>query len=223
MICVSLARKPYNECLDIAARVPMVEMRLDSIPLSPDQMQELTRVQPRWVATCRPGGLYDETARCRQLLAAVRCGAAYVDVEYEARPELLDAVREEAASRGCRLIISYHHYELTPPTEELCHLVEAAFGKGADRVKVATMALNPGDCARLMSLYSLYPNLIVFGMGAAGKITRIAAPLLGADFTFASLSDGQETAPGQLTLEACQLIYKTIEPESPACKQDSHE
>jgi 3-dehydroquinate dehydratase-1 len=34
-------------------------------------------------------------------------------------------------------------------------------------------------------------------MGEKGKLTRLAAPLLGSVFTYASLGEGKETAEGQ--------------------------
>ena len=40
--------------------------------------------------------------------------------------------------------------------------------------------------------------MVVLGMGEMGKITRIMAPFLGAEFTFAAMDEGKETAPGQI-------------------------
>jgi 3-dehydroquinate dehydratase len=48
-------------------------------------------------------------------------------------------------------------------------------------------------------------------MGAAGKITRVAAPLLGAPLTFASRSPGQETAEGQFDIASLSTLLETIQ------------
>ena len=49
--------------------------------------------------------------------------------------------------------------------------------------------------------------MVVIGMGREGLITRVAAPFLGAEFTFASPGKGKETAPGQLSrAELANLI-----------------
>jgi 3-dehydroquinate dehydratase-1 len=47
-------------------------------------------------------------------------------------------------------------------------------------------------------------------MGDAGKITRIAAPLLGAPFTYASAEDTKKTAPGQIKADKIDAIIKMI-------------
>jgi len=44
-----------------------------------------------------------------------------------------------------------------------------------------------------------------------GRITRVMGPYLGAAFTFASLEEGGDTAPGQLTVEQLNEIYKVID------------
>ncbi len=47
-------------------------------------------------------------------------------------------------------------------------------------------------------------------MGDAGRITRVAAPLLGSEFTFASPGEGRETAPGQMSASQLNAIYKIL-------------
>ncbi len=48
------------------------------------------------------------------------------------------------------------------------------------------------------------------GMGKDGRITRIAAPLLGAPFTYASLDNTRETASGQLDSRTLKQIIDMI-------------
>jgi 3-dehydroquinate dehydratase-1 len=47
-------------------------------------------------------------------------------------------------------------------------------------------------------------------MGEMAGLTRVAAPILGAEFTFASSDKSDETAPGQLTIEELLSIYKIV-------------
>jgi 3-dehydroquinate dehydratase-1 len=54
-------------------------------------------------------------------------------------------------------------------------------------------------------------SIIVIGMGAMGKITRIVAPLLGSPFTFASLGEGKETAEGQMAAEKMRKLMGELE------------
>jgi 3-dehydroquinate dehydratase-1 len=50
-------------------------------------------------------------------------------------------------------------------------------------------------------------------MGDAGKITRIIAPLLGAEFTFASMDGFETTAPGQISYSRMKSILSNLEEE----------
>jgi 3-dehydroquinate dehydratase-1 len=43
-------------------------------------------------------------------------------------------------------------------------------------------------------------------MGKKGRLTRIAAPLLGSLFSYATLSEGQETAEGQMTAASLERL-----------------
>jgi 3-dehydroquinate dehydratase type I len=61
-----------------------------------------------------------------------------------------------------------------------------------------------------MALYEKNKNIIAFCMGQIGTITRIAAPLLGADFTYAALESKLATAPGQLIVDEMKDIYKMM-------------
>ena len=66
------------------------------------------------------------------------------------------------------------------------------------------------DNARLLGLLDDSKKIVVIGMGDKGRITRIAAPLLGSPFTFASLSKGKETAPGQIDKEKLEALLRNI-------------
>jgi 3-dehydroquinate dehydratase len=52
---------------------------------------------------------------------------------------------------------------------------------------------------------------VIIGMGEQGRILRIVSPYLGASFTYASLEEGKETAPGQLSMKQMNDIYKVID------------
>jgi len=51
---------------------------------------------------------------------------------------------------------------------------------------------------------------VVIGMGEKGRITRVMAPFLGAEFTFASPESGGETAPGQLSVNQLNELFNVI-------------
>ncbi len=209
-ICVSIGDVPFAACLQLASAWPLVEVRLDLMKLDPGKIDVLAMQCRQWIATCRPGE-YTELERTIQLSAAIRAGATYVDIEYEAEAGYRQALIDLARQYQCKVIISYHHFELTPDDITLSEIIENSRTMGADRVKLAVTAQSDADCARVMALYAQYDHLIAFAMGETGKITRIAAPLLGADFTFASIDEAHLTAPGQLTASQMEVIYRILE------------
>ena len=48
-------------------------------------------------------------------------------------------------------------------------------------------------------------------MGKKGRISRILSPLFGANFTYASIKEGLETASGQLSIEQFKRIYSLLD------------
>ena len=208
-ICVSLGGMPFHTCMQLALKLPLVEVRLDLLKPDPEKIELLAMQCRQWIATCRPEN-FTEQERTAFLSAAIRAGATYVDIEYEAEPAYRQPLIDLAQQYQCKIIISYHNFELTPDIEALNLIAKRSAEMGADCVKIATTANSPADCARVMSLYDRHEHIIAFAMGDIGKITRIAAPFLGAGFTFASIDEAHLTAPGQLTASQMEVIYRAM-------------
>jgi 3-dehydroquinate dehydratase-1 len=129
------------------------------------------------------------------------------------------------------VILSYHNFKTTPPGDKLERIIDQCFLEGADIAKVACQVHFLSDCVRLLSLYGYQPldgktsgendnrdtgdsrGIIAIGIGEKGKITRVAAPLLGAPFTYASIVTGLETAPGQVDADTLAKIYRLLRVE----------
>lgn len=213
MICVSIANMDRDACLSLVSDFHVVEIRLDLLDLTADDMAAITQKARCWVATCRPGA-YSPEKRMEQLSQAIQAGASYVDIEYESVPVFREPLVKLARSKGCKVMISYHDFKQTPNRETLCRIIRQSFNMGADRVKLATMANTKADSARILSLYDDFDRLLAFAMGTEGRISRLAAPLLGADFTYASAGEGTETAPGQFTASQLEVIYAVVNPRN---------
>jgi 3-dehydroquinate dehydratase type I len=117
---------------------------------------------------------------------------------------------ELAKKNNCSIIISYHNFQQTPSTSELNEIATNCFKLGADIVKISTMINSNADNAKILSLYERTEKIISFGMGDKGKITRIIAPLLGAEFTYAAVSSSKTIAPGQLGKEEMLAVLNTL-------------
>lgn len=210
MICVAISNKNKDEILYTLNRVEMAEIRLDLCKLSDGDLTEIFGHSTPTIATCRPENSGKEL-QLDILSKAIAAGADYVDIEIEADEQQRNALIQIAREHHCRVIISYHNYTETPGLRELYQIADECFALGADVAKLAVAASDKSDAARILSLYSMDKPLVVLGMGDAGKITRIAAPLLGAEFTFAAMDDGTSTAPGQITVSAMNDMLSILE------------
>jgi 3-dehydroquinate dehydratase-1 len=227
MICICIGEPIVKHCRKILLDpdIEMAEIRLDGANLSAHEIQTIFSMHPRLIATCRPG---NHTGKERKIVlaTAIIAGAAFVDIEVEAEPAFKDELIQTAHVQGCRVILSYHNFETTPPRGELETILDQCVSDGADIVKVACRVHSVSHCLRLFSLYH-HPKvkignetgsektgdscqIIAIGMGDKGKITRVAAPFLGAPFTYASIVTGLETAPGQVDADTLGKIYRLL-------------
>jgi len=200
MICVSLAEKDPHVCLDTLKKLEIAEIRIDLCGYSDESIRQVFSCRKKTIATCRPGD-YSDDDRKRKLKLAILSGATFVDIEFEATNEYRTELLEFAHDHQCDVIISYHNYKNTPELDELEKIMLRCFEYGADIAKIATMVNVNRDNSKILSLYKAPGRLIALGMGELGKITRIVAPFLGAEFTYASLSEDNTTAPGQISYE----------------------
>ncbi|VVB98403.1 3-dehydroquinate dehydratase [uncultured archaeon] len=210
MIFVSIAEPTLKGCLDALKGAAAAEIRLDAMDVSEKDVEKIFQQKARLIATCRPGSK-SEGKRKSLLLAAIDAGAAYVDVEVDASDAYKNEIAKGAKARNCKIIVSYHNYEKTPGRAELDQIVGWCFESGADIAKIACKSNSDADNARLLGLLDTDRKMIVIGMGEKGKITRIAAPLLGSELTFASASKGKETADGQIDSKKLEKLMGELE------------
>ena len=182
----------------------MAELRLDYLQEPPNLEYLLAGRRCPVVVTNRPprqGGLYggSEAERVALLREAVQLGAEYVDIEHDAVGRLRERL-------GTRVIVSYHNFEETPP--DLHRIAQMLVGTGGDIIKIATYVKDVSDNIRLCQLASdLGVPKIILGMGQKGVVTRILSRKFGSYLTYAALSGGLSSAPGQLTVEQLQGVY----------------
>ena len=209
MICVSLAHMDFDTCLRYAGNEPFVEFRFDLLDAGPAQVISLVSKSRRCIATCRHGKM-TENNRFMILQTALEAGADFVDLDLESDLHFIEDLIPTARSKGSDVIVSYHDFEKTPQAEELERIVSDCRTAGADLVKIACQVNQREDLVHLFHLYRHNVRMVVIGMGEKGVISRVAAPFLGAEFTYASPGDGQETAPGQISKERLQHLLDGI-------------
>ena len=210
---VHRARSKY---LRAARKGLWAEIRLDYLE-QPD-LKRLFRTHPGPViATNRlagQGGRWQgsEEERRRLLLEAMDLGADFLDVELAAdaawRQDLWDR-------RGqAKIILSWHDFAGTPEAPRLEAVMNEMLAAAADVLKVVTMARQPEDNLRVLSLIprarAQGREIIAFCMGPLGKWSRVVAPLLGSYLTFAPFTKKGASAPGQLTVNELKRAWKAL-------------
>jgi len=210
MICASISEKNLEKCIEAINKVDMAEIRIDLAGYSNDEIKELFSKNKKLIATCRPGKIKD-SERVEMLKIAIESGATYVDIEFEAPLEYKNDLIGFAHKLQCDVIISYHNYDRTPELDELEKIVHSCYSQGADLAKIATHVNMNRDNSKILSLYKGPGRLVAIGMGDLGRISRIVAPFLGAEFTYASLNDNAATAPGQISYDKLNQFILEIQ------------
>lgn len=210
MICMSIADVSVQETLKIIESTELSEVRLDRIKFTGADISKIFSSENKTIATFRPVDSVSEEERKSILIQAVNAGAAYIDIEVENNDDFKKSIIETAVLKKCKIIMSYHNYDKTPAMRELELIMNWCCEDKVDIVKIACQVNSSEDCSRLLSLYSYEKPVISIGMGERGKITRIAAVLLGAPFTYASLDASRKTAPGQFEYDRLKTIIDMI-------------
>lgn len=223
MICTSIQHKTYPQILDIlnAPEVEMAEIRLDLCELSDEEIEDLFGCSDTpLVATCRFGALPWEEVE-RRLSLAVSAGARFADLEIEAPASVSKRFQKLCRINGTEIIRSFHDFDSTPDDEMLQMALARCFRYGADVAKIVTACTSADDVKRLQALYtivlegvdSMQGRLIAFGMGEAGRMSRLECLRRGAPFTYACFSKGEATAPGQWTAaDMHKAVYGDLRP-----------
>ena len=210
MICVSIADVTVTEAIKIIETNELSEVRLDLIQFTPEDIKKLFSTKNKTIATYRPSDSVSDSDRITTLIDAINAGASYVDIEVENDDAFKNKIITAAKLKNCKTIVSYHNYTKTPVIRELEQIMRWCFESNGDIAKIACHVDSVEGCSRLLSLYSYGNPIISIGMGQDGKITRIAATLLGAPFTYASIDESKKTAPGQFDSGKLKTIIDMI-------------
>jgi 3-dehydroquinate dehydratase-1 len=211
-ICAVIVGKRIEAAKEIEPLVDLFEVRIDLIG---DGWQDVVRqLKKPWIACNRctdEGGQWqgNEARRIEKLLEAIELGADIVDVEL--RTKNLEKV-VQAVRKRTECLLSYHDLEKTPSLDDLKAIVRRQLKSGADICKVVTTALAFENILTVLELIPEFPKarMISFAMGTMGVVSRILCPLVGGDFTYASIERGKESAEGQITVRELIDVYRLM-------------
>ena len=225
-LCVAIQANSPAELLERAEAAQIdskfLEFRLDSLPKPDAALPKLKKFLAEHrdvtaIATCRRkqfGGNFVGSliAELEVLLASAEAGCQIIDLEVEsaeaARPAQLAKFRASLREAGAALLISFHDFTRTKGLEKAAERIEAF---EPDYVKVVSTARSLADTLAVLKLiedHSLSSHVVGIAMGEEGIVSRVLGPRAGAAFTFAALSDSDETAQGQVAARTLRDLYR---------------
>lgn len=212
-ICAVIVNNDLEAIKRVEVFVELFEVRIDLIG---NGWQELVKqLKNPWIACNRiadEGGKWEkgEIERIEELLKAVELGANIVDIELSTR-NLEEAIPQIKKKAKC--LLSFHDLEKTPPLIRMKDIVQRELDAGADICKVVTTAQRFEDNLTTLQLITEFPKIeiVSFAMGPFGFASRFLCPLVGGDFTYASIEKGRESASGQITVSDLRKLYEMVE------------
>jgi 3-dehydroquinate dehydratase / shikimate dehydrogenase len=220
-VCLALTGSDPADLLDKAESLirhnPFLEFRLDYLAkpgLAFPKIKSFFEVHPHAVviATCRRaanGGKFrgSVASQLEVLSKAAAAGCQLLDVELQTaskcKAEQLQKLRGKAA-----LVLSFHDFHATKKLEET---LEKMRHYAADFYKVVSTATTLSDNVTMMKFLEKEGDrhsLVGLCMGEQGIISRVLGVRAGSAFTFAALSAGEQTAPGQVTVQDLRNVYR---------------
>ena len=212
-ICAVIVNNDLKAIEETEPFVDLFEVRIDLIG---DGWQELVKhLRKLWIACNRSadeGGSWmkDETSRIDELVKAAELGADIIDIELGTR-SLNEAMQQ--INKKAKCLLSFHELKVTPPLDKMKEIVQRQSEAGADICKVVATAQSFEDNLTVLRLIAEFPRtrIVSFAMGPFGLVSRVLCPLVGGDFTYASIEKGKESAPGQITARNLRKLYEMVE------------
>lgn len=226
MICAVIPGPNFadvqQQIVHATAVADVIELRLDNFFSSGD-LPTLVALRKTYaipmIFTLRSrqqGGCYQlsEEQRLKDIALLAQLKPKYLDIESHVDEEFVERIA--SLHPEIKIIISYHDYTQTPPDfNTVFHNMQR---KSATLYKLAFQAESTIDAIRLLCWLKSrkHNNVIAIAMGGHGEITRILGPVIGTPLTYASLSDKQKTAEGQLTVEelTSKYRYRSLNPQT---------
>lgn len=214
-ICVAISEADAASAIAVAREAiargaECLEFRFDHMPMLPDDLTPFQQLEVRRIATLREreqGGEWEGTneKKWEFLWRAARAG---FDIDLELGHPLVNRAH---LLKPAKVIVSYHDNKKTPQVARIIEsLVECS--ARSDMAKAAYSVRTMHDLAQLVEATDWFSlsreRYTVIGMGEMGMVTRVLAHRMGSVLSYASVSPGKETAPGQLDLETSKWLGK---------------
>lgn len=224
-VCVALRAPTVSELLERAnaalADSQFLEFRLDYLEGHGKPAQAVSQIgkflaahrDVAAIATCRRkahgGGFTGPLAEELAVLAhAAESRFALLDLEIESAEQCKAAQLTALRKSGAALMISFHDFEKAVDPEAVFARIQRF---EPEFVKIVSTSRSLTDSLHLLKWLkqrSGDAQLVGISMGEAGIVSRVLSLRAGSAFTFASASDGTETAAGQMTVRTLKDLYR---------------
>jgi 3-dehydroquinate dehydratase-1 len=228
-VCASIIEHSVDEFLStvrLARNADIVELRADGLKFEGGayeaevkRLLRNARLQTELpiiltIRSEKEGGVFPgserEIANC--LKEGLRLADA-IDVELRMNSELRDEIIQLARSSNVDVIVSYHDFSKTPGIDAMRGIIEEEVEVGASIAKLAVTARSKRDIVNLLRVTQemserLEVPIVTLAMGELGKVTRVAAPMLGSAITYGYVT--RETAPGQLSVAELKRMLRAL-------------
>lgn len=148
----------------------------------------------------------------QKLLELCADSPIFVDLDVKTQEIELNHIKDNGLA--VKTIVSYHNYQETPDTLQLEAIIDTMKTYRPAVYKLSTLCQTAEDATRLLQqllkLKSSGLNVIVSGMGQYGTVTRIFGTLWGNEMVFAPRTVEESSAPGQLTRQKLETIFKEL-------------
>jgi shikimate dehydrogenase/3-dehydroquinate dehydratase type I len=247
MICIPITARSNKEALrDIERSCPIadfIELRMDLI--ADGILEELISaarsssntvkiiVTSRKKDEAAPAGEFlnieagsEDTPEMKMdlLKKSIDLNVDYIDIELSEGSTIINEMKSYCEKQGdfTKIIISYHNLKMTPALTKLKEIFHQCAEIKPAVVKIVTFAKTPEDNLKVLSLipyaHKHKQEIIALCMGEEGRISRVSAPFLGNYLSFATLEQGIQSAPGQLTVQEMKQINRLVKGEEPSRK-----
>lgn len=152
------------------------------------------------------GGKYkgNQEEYISELKKLAECQPSYLDLE----SHLSESTCQDFAHNfpTIKLLISYHQFN--PQYQKLDDILDRMPKIRGAFFKVALSSPSTTSTLQWMIEAKKHQDLVFVAMGEHGEISRILSPAFSNPFTYASLDDEKMSAPGQLSIQTLQEIYR---------------
>ena len=210
-VCVSVCSETVADLLarlrESDSQADIIELRLDC--LASEQLDRFVAPTGRFILTLRPrsqGGHSELSPGDRKRFwSSVGIGSG-ADME-------ADVIDIEASRNFHPLICSFHNF--TSEAGDLIDYYDEISSSAASVLKIAVSAPDATDAIAVWKLLERAKHdgrgMVPVAMGEAGKWTRILGLAHGAYLTYAAPGYGNETAPGQISVDELLNVFRVKE------------